>query len=256
MLLAVDIGNTNITIGMFRGAKIIKRVRLETSTGKSFLKRKLVSAISRRCLDRRGIEAAVISSVVPAASKIMLSLLRSDLKIKAFLLGKDIIIPIKNLYKDPKQVGQDRLVNAYACLKLYRAPAVIIDFGTATTFDIIDKNGAYCGGLITPGAEITINALAEKTALLPKIELKKPKDLIGKETVDSIRSGIFYGISSMCDGIIDKIEKVVGKRIFVLATGGLASTIKPFSKCIDLVNIDLTLQGIRYAYIYTQSHAK
>jgi type III pantothenate kinase len=169
---------------------------------------------------------------------------KNHFNIKPLVLGKDIIVPIKNLYKKPKQVGQDRLVNAYACLKLYGKPAIIVDFGTATTFDYLDKNGTYQGGLITPGIGISLQALAENTALLPKIKLKKPKGLIGKDTVESIRSGIFYSMAAVCDGIIEKIKDKYGSKVKVVATGGLSNFFSPYCKYIDIIDKDLTLKGI------------
>ncbi|NCA67977.1 MAG: type III pantothenate kinase, partial [Clostridia bacterium] len=137
---------------------------------------------------------------------------------------------------------------AYACKRLYTSPALIIDFGTATTFDLLNKKGEYEGGLITPGAGIAIEALAEKTALLPKIKLGQPKRLIGKNTHDSIKSGIIYGLTSMTDGLIDKIQYGRKTPLFVLATGGLSHIMAKYSKCIDKIDDSLILKGLYLIY--------
>ncbi|NQT95357.1 MAG: type III pantothenate kinase [Candidatus Omnitrophica bacterium] len=241
MLLAIDIGNTNIVIGIFKGKRIHKRLRLKTESTCLDIKRRLKGAVGFK---KKAFEAVIISSVVPGLSKKITGIVRDLLKIEPLLLGKDIRVPIKNLYKNPKQVGQDRLVNSYACLKLYGTPAIIIDFGTATTFDYIDSNGAYAGGLITPGVEATIDALANRAALLPRIKLDKPKALLGKDTAESIRSGIVYGLTSMCNGIVDKLKKRYKKRPIVVATGGLAGFFAPHCKDIDRIDKDLTLKGL------------
>jgi len=251
MLLAVDIGNTNIAMGLFRGNRIIRRLRLETvSNGLTILKE--VRKALRSCKAGNGdIDIAIISSVVPSASKVIRNVFTKQLKIRTVLLGKELKVPIDNHYKRPEQVGQDRLVNSFACLQLYRVPAIIVDFGTTTTFDYIDKKGAYMGGIIAPGAELTIKALYENTALLPKITIKKPRRLIGKDTTESIRSGIVNGIAAMCDGLISSIKSDRKSKPIVIATGGLSNFFAPLSSQIDKVDKDLTLKGINCIYLYS-----
>lgn len=244
MILTVDIGNTNIAIGLFRRRRLFKRFYIPTDT-----KRPEIYSIVKKSVGPFDIEAAIVSSVVPNVTKVITGILKKRLKIKTLLLGKDIAVPIRNRYRKPKQVGYDRLVNAYACLKLYGAPAILVDFGTATTFDYIDSKGAYAGGLITPGVSISLDALAKRTALLPKIELKRPKNLLGKDTIDSMRSGVLYGLSSMCDGVIDRLKSKYSRRAKVVATGGLASFFAPYCKRIKMVDKDLTLKGLLYIYI-------
>jgi type III pantothenate kinase len=161
------------------------------------------------------------------------------------LCWRDIKAPIKNLYKKPRQVGQDRLVNAIAAKELYGCPAIVVDFGTAITFDVVSKKGEYLGGLIFPGIETSLNALSEKAALLPKISVTPPKGLIGRDTADSIKSGVFYGIGSLCDGIISRLDSVKSVRMTVIATGGHALVISKFTKNIRLIDPHLTLQGLR-----------
>ena len=175
---------------------------------------------------------------------------RKFFSLKPVIVGKDVIAPIKNLYKNPEEVGQDRLVNAVAGRALYKNGLIIIDFGTAVTFDLITKSGEYAGGIITPGMEISIENLALRAALLPKIKLQAPASLVGKDTVTSMRSGIFYGYGALCDGLVGKLRERYGKNLKVIATGGHARLVKRFAKCIDVVDEDLTLKGLEIIYRY------
>jgi type III pantothenate kinase len=234
MLLAVDIGNTSIAFGVFNGKKLIRSWKAFTDrviSGKPVI---LPSGISR----------AIISSVVPKATPLISRAISRRYKIKPLILGKNIKAPIKNLYRKPGQVGQDRLVDAVAAKELYGYPAIVVDFGTAITFDVISKKGEYLGGLIFPGIETSLNALSEKAALLPKITVVPPKGLIGHDTGDSMRSGVFYGIGSLCDGIISKLRKKFGP-MRVIATGGHAKILAGFSDSVKNIDSHLTLRGLR-----------
>jgi type III pantothenate kinase len=251
MLVAIDIGNTNIVIGLYnigKRTRLLRRLRFQTRISKAKIYSKIDKGINPFTRKGETIEAVIISSVVPNASKVLTDIFNKYFSIRPILLGKDIKVPIKNLYHKPEQVGQDRLVNAYACLKLYGKPAVVVDFGTAITFDYIDRNGAYCGGLITPGAKISLEALSEKTALLPKMELKRPKSLIGKDTVESMRSGVAYGFACLCDGIIDNIKAKYPGKMIVVATGGMATFFTPYCKNIGHIDTDLILKGLCLIY--------
>jgi len=241
MFLAIDIGNTNIVLGLFKGKQILKKARFSTQLSKRQIKKCLDNALANKA---SRITAAAISSVVPDVTSALVSIFNKSYKINPVVIGKDIMVPIKNLYKYPKQVGQDRLVNAYACLKKYGSPAIIIDFGTATTFDFINKRGEYAGGLITPGVQATIEGLATRAALLPKIRLRKPKRLIGNNTIGSIRSGIVYGLAGTCDGIVRRIKNRQKGKVITIATGGTAELFKPYCKQIDTVDHDMTIRGI------------
>jgi len=245
MLLAIDIGNTNITFGLFKGKRLLKRMDIPTSSINS--KNNSIQKIKKAFL-RYKIEAILICSVVPKAEQLLTVIARKLFKVKPIILGKDINVPIKNLYKKPKQVGQDRLVNTYAGYTFYKTPLIIIDFGTAITFDIVSKSGAYLGGIITPGIELALNALSEKTALLPKIKLRKIPSIIGKSTPESMASGAFYGFSSMCDGLVARLKKRYGFNFNVVATGGNAYLIAPFTASIRRVDSNLTLKGINLVY--------
>ena len=241
ILLALDIGNTSITAGVFAGKCLVKTARVPTKANE-----KILSNFFRNMLKHyiHNDIKSTMSSVVPFATRKVSTILKNELNVKPLILGKHIKVPIKNLYTKPAQVGQDRLVNAYACKEIYGSPSIIIDFGTATTFDYVNERGEYEGGIITPGVEITINSLAEHTALLPKIKLKSPRKLIGSDTVDSIRSGVVNGLACMCDGLIEKIKKEGKSSPVVIATGGLADIFCPYSKHIKKVDKDLTLKGL------------
>jgi type III pantothenate kinase len=241
ILIAIDIGNTSISIGVFAGKKLVKKTRINTKSSN----RQIYILLKRLVEKNKGIQThAMISSVVPRATVVVENVIKKDFKLKPIVLGRDLKVPIRNLYHNPAHVGQDRLVNAYACKEIYGKPAIVIDFGTATTFDYINSRGQYEGGIITPGVEITINSLAEETALLPKIQLKTPRRLIGKDTQDSISSGVFYGLAGMCDGLIEKIKKHKKNAPLVLATGGLAGIFCPYSKHINQIDHTLTLKGL------------
>lgn len=235
MLLSIDIGNTSITLGLFRAARLIKRYSLPT-------KGYAIAGI-KRGLGNRIPDAAVICSVVPHATRKLAGELKR-LGLAVYIIGRDIKVPVRNLYRDPKQVGLDRLVNAYAGIRLYGAPLVVVDFGTAVTFDAISKNKEYLGGMILPGMKISLEALNERTALLPKIGLAEPEDFIGKDTKNSMLSGLFYGFGSLTAALSRSIKGKIGRDAKVILTGGNAAQIAPYCKGVYKVDPDLTLKGI------------
>ena len=237
-ILAIDIGNTNITVGLFKDRKLSAKIKIPTNAYSSYIKK-------IKKLTKEDINEVIISSVVPLAlARFIVELHKVSSCIKITILGRDKIVPIKNLYKIKSEVGQDRLVNAYAAKILYGAPAVIIDFGTAITFDIISKNGDYLGGLILPGIELSLSALYKRTALLPKVELKPASSIIGRDTVNSMRGGILFGFGAMCDALSEKYGKILGKNLKVIATGGNSRLMKKYAKSIQKVDEDLTLKGL------------
>jgi type III pantothenate kinase len=235
MLLTVDIGNTSISFGVFKGKELLRSWKVFTNLAISGKPVKLPAA---------GIDRAIISSVVPKATPVIKRTITRKYGIRPLVLGENIKAPIKNLYRKPRQVGQDRLVDAVAVKELYGYPAIVVDFGTALTFDVISGRGESLGGLIFPGIETSLNALSEKAALLPRITVVPPKGLVGRDTVDSMRSGVFYGIGSLCDGIISKLRKKYGP-VRVIATGGHAEIVAEFSSAIKRIDPHLTLHGLR-----------
>jgi len=241
MILAIDIGNTNISCGIFKGPKLIKQFDIPA---KSRFKTNLI----KRFKNISEISASIICSVVPEQTKVILRDLIALTGKKPYIIGKHLTVPMINLYRKPKQVGQDRLVNAYAASSLYRAPLIVIDSGTATTFDVISKNKAYLGGLITPGMDISLKALKEKTALLPQVKLTKPQMLIGRDTKNSILSGVVFGTADLCCGLAKRIKQHLGKKALIIGTGGNIGMINKYSGLRMKINRDLTLKGINLIY--------
>lgn len=237
MLLVIDIGNTSIAFGVFQGKKLKSDWKISTQ-----------NVFSKKAIRLpRNIGAVIISSVVPKATPIIKRMVIEKLKVRPLILGENLKAPIKNLYRNPKQVGQDRLVDAAAVKELYSCPAIVIDFGTAITFDIISKKGEYLGGIIVPGIETSVRALSKQAALLPIIRVSAPKELVGKDTINSMKSGIFYGFGALCDGLVARLKTKYGP-MRVIATGGHARLMAKFSKSIPKVDPNLTLQGLRIIY--------
>jgi len=241
VLLAIDIGNTNINMGLFKGKRILKRFAIPTKT-KSYKIR------LQKIIDRNSVDDAIICSVVPAASKILEKDLRRFLGKQPYIIGKGIKVPINNLYLRPKQVGHDRLVNAYAGVMLYGVPLIAVDFGTAVTFDVVSRNKEYLGGMILPGLGISLDALNQRTALLPKIKLEEPREFIGRDTKSSMLSGIVYGFAALTDDLVIGIKKKIGKEAKVIGTGGNIDLIGRYCKKIDRIDRDLTLKGLHLIY--------
>ena len=244
-LLAIDIGNTNITAGVFKGEKLLKKAKLPTPSSSSYIRR-FKALIKESGIELNKVDEAIVSSVVPLAlARLVVELRRMSSKIKIIVVGKDIKVPIRNMYKVKSEVGQDRLVDAFAAKIIYGAPAVVIDFGTAITFDVISKKGDYLGGLILPGIELSLSSLYRNTALLPKVELRDASSIIGKDTVNSMRGGILFGFGAMCDGLVAQYRKVLGGSIKVIATGGNSSLMKKYARSIQMRDEDLTLKGLQ-----------
>lgn len=240
MLLTIDIGNTNISCGIFKGAGLIRRFDVPT---KSYSAKNFNPRLAGLKLDD-----CIICSVVPKLTLRLQKDLKKYLGKPAYILGKSFSVPIKNLYRFPGQVGQDRLVNAYGALSKYGAPLIVIDFGTAVTFDIISKNRQYLGGMILPGLEISLEALSLNTALLPKIKLKTPKEFIGRDTKSSMLSGIIHGFAALTDEMVGRIRKKIGANAAVVATGGSIRFIYRFCKNIDFIEKELTLKSLSLLY--------
>lgn len=254
MLLAVDIGNTNISFGLFSDTKRGGFAKNYGERGRNLIKRfdiptkKYTIQSLRKSLSKFTIDDSIICSVVPKVSRILKADLKTLLNKIPRCLGKDIKVPINNLYRKPKQVGQDRLANAYAGIRLYGVPLIVVDFGTAVTFDAISRNKEYLGGLILPGLELSLDALTERAALLPKIKLNKPKEFIGRDTRNSMLSGIIYGFAALTDDLAERIKAKIGKKAKVIGTGGSIHLIGRYCKRIDKIDKDLTLKGLALCY--------
>lgn len=245
MHLAVDIGNTTIAFAVIKRNKVLIVKKIETLAKKDSLRLQLTGVL-RGFKRRYGVfQKAVICSVVPAAVSIVKSEIKAELGIRALVIGEDIKVPMINKYKNPRQVGQDRLVGAYAAMTLYGKPTIIIDLGTAITFDAVSGKGEYLGGAIVPGIRLSAESLFLKTALLPQIDIKAPNSVIGRTTQESILSGLFYGYGSLCRGFIDLIAKQIKGKPKVVMTGGHTQLMKKFiNRDIRVVDEELVFKGL------------
>ncbi len=245
MHLTVDIGNTTIALAVVHKTKILVVKRLDTSTKSDHLKLQLAGVLRGFKRKYGVIEGAIICSVVPQVIPTVKRVIKQELKAKVAVVGEDIKVPIVNRYKNPRQVGQDRLVGAYAAMKLYGKPAIIIDLGTAITFDAVSGKGEYLGGVIVPGLRLSAESLFLKTALLPEIVIKAPKSVVGRTTQESILSGLFYGYGSLCRGLIDLIGRTMKGRPKVIMTGGHTQLMKKFiNRDIRVVDERLVFKGL------------
>ncbi|AYD41270.1 type III pantothenate kinase [Clostridium fermenticellae] len=253
MILVLDVGNTNIVLGVYKEDKLIADWRLSTASKMTADEygTQIIQLFLHNKLDISDVEGVIISSVVP---DIMYSLEHAIIKyfeIYPIVVGPGIKTGINIKYDNPKEVGADRIVNAVAVHEIYKKPAIIIDFGTATTFCALTENGDYLGGTICPGVQIASDALFERAAKLPKVELIKPKRVICKNTISSIQAGIVYGYIGQVDYIVCRMKKEMmefGENPLVVATGGLAKLINEESRSIDLIDPILTLKGLRIIY--------
>lgn len=243
-IIVVDVGNTSALFGHFRKNRLIASFRIASED----ISYQSIRQISRR-FKMECVSAIVIASVVPRVSKLLLRYIPQALGKKTYLVGKDLKIPIQNKYANPSQVGIDRLMNAVAVHRVYQKDAIVIDFGTAITFDIVTATGQYLGGVIAPGIEITLEALYQKTALLPKIHLAHPRSIIGRNTIESIRVGCSYGIGGLCDRLVREISRFCHFKPLIIATGGYAPFMKRYCRQIDKIDSTLTLRGIYLTYL-------
>lgn len=247
LLIAVDIGNTNVTIGLYE-AETLKTTWRISSTGPKTADEfhvMLRDLCATAALDPRHAKGIVLCSVVPRLTPPLSDALRQLTGLVPLAVVSDIPIPITNQYQDPIQVGHDRLVNAFSAWTRYGGPLIIVDFGTAITLDVVTKDRRYLGGVIAPGVEISLDALSARTALLPRIELEPQPRVLGTSTPESIRSGLLHGFGALCDGLVNKLKAECAPRAQVIATGGYAKMISTYCQTIDCVNPGLTLDGLK-----------
>ena len=250
MILAVDIGNTNIVVGCIKGEEICFVERMSTEATRT----ELEYAISfKNVLEMYGIsieqlDGGIISSVVPPVTNIVKRSVEKILNTEVMLICPGVKTGLNILMDDPRQVGSDRIVNAVAVVHEYPVPAAIIDMGTATTICVVDEKKNYIGGAIIPGMRIAADTLTARTAQLPKISLEPPAKLIGKNTVDRMKSGVFYGNVALIDGMLDRIEEEMGQKLHVIATGGLAKALIPYCRHEITLDDALLLKGLKIIY--------
>ena len=248
MLLTIDVGNTHTVLGLYEGAKLTQSYRIESSKGRTAdeLLVVLLTLLDVASIPRASIDATIIASVVPALTDVVGSATRRAFGHEAMVVGPGIKTGMPILYDPPKDVGADRIVNAVAAYKRYGTACIIVDFGTATTFDSVTERGEYAGGAICPGIGISMEALFLRAAKLPKVDISKPRSVVGRNTVESMQAGIYYGYVGLVDGLVRRMKQEMGVQpVRVIATGGLASLVATDSETIETVDDALTLEGLR-----------
>ncbi|TYP68023.1 type III pantothenate kinase [Paenibacillus methanolicus] len=250
MILVVDVGNTNIVLGIYDKKTLLHHWRLSTNRSATVDEYGvLIHNLFRIAgVSVKDVEGVIISSVVPPLMRTLEQLCEQYLHKAPLVVGPGVKTGLNIRYENPREVGADRIVNSVAGIEKYGAPLIVVDFGTATTFDYIDNGGNYLGGAIVPGIGISTEALYQRAAKLPRIELVKPKSVIGRNPVTSMQAGIIFGYAGQVDGIVRRIRSEFGVSPRVIATGGLAELIAGESETIELVDPLLTLEGLRIIY--------
>ncbi len=250
MLLCIDVGNTNITLGLYNGKRPDARWRLATIHRKmpDEFGIQLIGLLNVAGIAIGQVTDGILASVVPPLTDTWIQVCQKYLGFRPLLVDASLDTGVKILVDEPQQVGADRIVDAAAAFRLYGGPACIVDFGTATTFDAISSTGEYLGGAIAPGIEIAAEALAQKAAKLPKIDLHPPPSPIGKNTVHAMQSGLLYGYIGLVEGMVARFRKILGPKMRVIATGGLAELVAKETGVLEIVAPWLTLDGLQMIY--------
>jgi type III pantothenate kinase len=250
MLLTIDVGNTNTVLGLYEGPKLMHHFRIQSERGRTedethVLLATLLNVVG---LEVEDVDCSILASVVPPLTDRVVRAVRRTFGHESVVVGPGIKTGMPILYENPKEVGADRIVNAIAAYERVHGGVIVVDFGTATTFDCVSNRGEYLGGVIAPGISLSAEALFARTARLPKIEIIKPPHALGRNTVQSMQSGLVYGYASMVDGMVLRLQAEMGYPTAVLATGGEARLIETESKAIQEVDEHLTLEGLRILY--------
>ena len=254
MLLAIDVGNTNIVLGVFEGDRLVESWRLATMRERTSdeIGIWVAQLFEHRSIDANTVTGIVMGSVVPPLTSTFMKMAQRYFGMKPLNVDSSVDTGMPILYKNPAEVGADRILNGVAAFRLYgqgrNAPMIVVDFCTATTFDVISLKGEYLGGVITPGLQISADALFQRAARLPRVDVRKPCDVIGKTTVGAIESGLYYGYVGLVDGVVRRIMTELGRNAVCIATGGLAGVIAPEVDLIEVVDPDLTLHGLRMVW--------
>src|SRR5690554_1247130 len=250
MILVLDVGNTQILLGVYSGKRLVADCRLSTERQRTADEYglKITAFLAENSLVKEQIKAVVLSSVVPPVTASFIEMSRGYFKCDPLVVGPGIRTGLPIRYENPREVGADRVVNAVAAVELYGPPVIIVDFGTATTLCAVNKEGEYLGGIIVPGIGISAEALFQYAAKLPRVELEVPPKVIGKNTVTSIQAGLVFGYTDLVDGLIRRMTREMGNRPKVVATGGFCRLIAEETEMIAEVNPVLSLEGLRIIY--------
>jgi type III pantothenate kinase len=250
MLLAIDIGNTNVVLGVFDAKRLVANWRVGTKTQITPDEYAMIlkDLFNFEGLEFKQIDGVIVSTVVPPLLPVMTEMSKKYFHIEPMVVSHEIKTGIKIRYDNPKEIGADRIVNAAAAFKLYGGPIIIVDFGTATTFCAVTRNGDYLGGAITPGVKISAEALFQRASKLPRVELTKPRSMIGTDTISAMQAGIIYGYAGLVDGIVERMKKELSPDAKVVATGGLAELVSSETSSIQEIKPHLTLEGLRLIY--------
>jgi type III pantothenate kinase len=254
MLLAIDAGNTNITLGVFRGDDLIAEWRIVTDHAKDSEEyaADLEDLFQSACLHTKQIDDVVIASVVPPLDQTLTRMVQACFPVPPLFINHTVDTGVKILYDSPAEVGADRVVDAVAAVTKYGAPCIVVDFGTATTFNAVSAEREYLGGVIAPGIMTSAEALFLRAAKLPRVEIKRPEKVIGSSTIGAMQSGLYHGYAGLVDGVLEKMIAEMKTEPRVIATGGLAPLIADASQFIETVDSTLTLDGLRLVYERTK----
>jgi type III pantothenate kinase len=250
MLLAIDIGNTNVTFGVFVKDELRATWRLASDANKLADEYAVdtQSLLQLHGIDRSEVNAAVLASVVPQLTSVFEDVCKRYFNVAPLRIGAGVRTGLRILYEDPREVGADRIVDAVAALRLHRPPLIVVDVGTATVFDAVNRDGDYAGGAIAPGIAVARDALAQKAAMLRNVDLRPPKTAVGTNTAAAMQSGILYGYVGLIEGMIERFKSEIGDDAWVIATGGWARLLNQLTRAFDHVDPDLTLTGLRLVY--------
>lgn len=250
LLLVIDVGNSNIVLGIYQGETLLRDWRISTDKSRTTDEYGILVHDLFRLSDIsfKSVDGIIISSVVPTLTGVLEKLSVQYFGFKPYVVGPGIKSGMPILYDNPREVGADRIVNAVAGFEKYHCPLIIVDFGTATTFDYVNKKGEFCGGAIAPGLAISMEALFQRASKLPRVEIAKPPHIVAKNTVNSMQAGIYYGYIGLVDEIVNRMKGEYKEKPTVIATGGLAGLIAPESKTIEKIEEYLTLEGLRIIY--------
>lgn len=251
MLLAVDVGNTNITMGAFERERLVATFRMTTKLQRTSDEygTEIRNLLANNGISPNAVDSAIFSSVVPDVMHSLTSAMIKYFNLTPIVVEPGITTGLKIATENPRQLGADRIVDAVGAYELYGGPVIVIDYGTATTYDLVDGDGVFLAGVISPGIRLSARALCEGTAKLPEIEIKKPASILGKETISSIQAGLVYGQIGQTEYIIKHMKEESGlSGMKVVATGGLGKIIAKETKSIDIYDSNLTLQGMRFIF--------